>query len=110
MDHHTESRHTPGAAGSTFQRQTHRGGCSPSSLPLMASAPAPQAISDRSEIHRSCKSLEAVVNLLNEYSGTVRTILSLQKKLSKALRDAAALKATADIPGVYVLAVLAVHT
>lgn len=67
----------------------------------MASAsPAPvQAIADRPEIHKSCKALETVVNLLNDYSEAARAVVTLQKKLAKALREAAGLKATGEIAG-----------
>ncbi|TFY71152.1 hypothetical protein EVG20_g1861, partial [Dentipellis fragilis] len=58
-----------------------------------------QAIADRAEIHKSCRSLETVVNLLNDYCESAKALSALQKKLSKALKDAAGLKATGDIPG-----------
>ncbi|KAA1467438.1 hypothetical protein DENSPDRAFT_244525 [Dentipellis sp. KUC8613] len=58
-----------------------------------------QAIADRAEIHKSCRSLETVVNLLNDYCDSAKALSALQKKLSKALKDAAGLKATGDIPG-----------
>ncbi|KAI0039876.1 hypothetical protein FA95DRAFT_1612234 [Auriscalpium vulgare] len=65
----------------------------------MASTANALAIADRAEIHKSCRALEAVVNLLNDYSEAARAIVSLQKKLAKALRDAASVKPTAEIPG-----------
>ncbi|TFY77861.1 hypothetical protein EWM64_g6151 [Hericium alpestre] len=58
-----------------------------------------QAIADRPEIHKCCRSLEAVVNLLSDYTEAARAVVTLQKKLAKALREAAGLKATGDIPG-----------
>lgn len=64
----------------------------------MAATPLPQqAIAERTEIHKSCRALETVVNILNDYSEAARAIVTLQKKLAKALRDAAACKATGDI-------------
>ena len=43
----------------------------------------------RNDIHKSCKTFEAVVNYLNDYSEAVTAIIGIQKKLAKALRDAA---------------------
>ncbi|KZV65399.1 hypothetical protein PENSPDRAFT_756515 [Peniophora sp. CONT] len=64
----------------------------------MAAAPPPQqAIAERAEIHKSCRALETVVNVLNDYSEAARAIVTLQKKLAKALRDASSCKATGDI-------------
>ncbi|VDC03645.1 unnamed protein product [Peniophora sp. CBMAI 1063] len=64
----------------------------------MAAAPPPQqAIAERAEIHKSCRALETVVNILNDYSEAARAIVTLQKKLAKALRDASSCKATGDI-------------
>lgn len=68
-----------------------------------ATQPVP-ALVDRPEIHKSCRSLESVVNLLNDYCEAARAVVMLQKKLSKALRDAAGLKATGEIAGASVFA------
>lgn len=53
----------------------------------------------RADIHKSCKTFEAVVNYLNDYSEAVSAIIAIQKKLAKALRDAAAAKTTPDVAG-----------
>ena len=57
----------------------------------------PTVLADRPEIHKSCRSLETVVNLLNDYCEVARAVVLLQKKLGKALREAAGLKATTEI-------------
>ncbi|TFK47745.1 hypothetical protein OE88DRAFT_1665358 [Heliocybe sulcata] len=58
--------------------------------------PAP-VISERAEIHKGCKSLETLVNVLNDYCEAASAIVALQKKLAKALRDAAGVKCTTEI-------------
>lgn len=65
----------------------------------MANSSGPLA--ERSEIHKSCKTLESVVNILNDYCEAANAIVALQKKLAKALREAASVKCVAEIPGVY---------
>jgi hypothetical protein len=57
-----------------------------------------QAVAERADIHKSCRALEAIVNLLDDYSEASRAIVTLHKKLAKALRDAAAVKPTGEIP------------
>ncbi|KAI0059208.1 hypothetical protein BV25DRAFT_1155638 [Artomyces pyxidatus] len=64
----------------------------------MATAANVPAIAERADIHKACRALEVVVNLLNDYSEAARAVVTLQKKLSKALRDAASVKATSEIP------------
>ena len=56
-------------------------------------------IATRNEIHKSCKTFEAVVNYLNDYSEAVTAIVGIQKKLAKALRDAASTKTTSEVAG-----------
>ena len=53
----------------------------------------------RADIHKSCKTVEAVVNLLNDYSEAVTAIIGIQKKLAKALREAASTKITSEVAG-----------
>ena len=67
----------------------------------MASPASVQAIADRAEIHKSCRSLENIVNLLNDYCEAARAVVTLQKKLSKALKDAAGLKAAGEVAGAW---------
>ncbi|KAI9440081.1 hypothetical protein H4582DRAFT_1944924 [Lactarius indigo] len=65
----------------------------------MASVQPVQAVAERPDIHKSCKALEVVVNLLDDYSEAARAIVTLHKKLAKALRDVATVKPTGEIPG-----------
>lgn len=51
----------------------------------------------REDIYKSCKSLEAVVNLLNSYCEAASAVVVLQKKLAKAIRDAASMKASPTV-------------
>ena len=57
------------------------------------------ALVSRNDIHKSCKTVEAVVNLLNDYSEAVTAIIGIQKKLAKALRDAASAKIASEVAG-----------
>lgn len=56
-------------------------------------------VTTRSDIHKSCKTIEVVVNLLNDYSEAAAAIVGIQKKLARAVRDASAVKSTAEIAG-----------
>lgn len=64
----------------------------------MASIQSGHAI-DRVVIHKSCRALKAIVDLLDDYSEAARAIVTLHKKLAKALKDAATVKPTGEIPG-----------
>ena len=68
-----------------------------------------QTLADRNDIHRSCKALEAVVNVLNDYCEAATAIVAIQKKLAKALRDSASTKVTATIPGISSLSLSLKH-
>lgn len=48
----------------------------------------------REDVHKSCKSLETVVNLLNVYCEATSAMVLLQKKLVKAIRDTVSTKAS----------------
>jgi hypothetical protein len=66
----------------------------------MANGPPTQPVLwERAEIHKSCKSLETLVNVLNDYCEAASAIVALQKKLAKALRETAGLKVTGEIAG-----------
>jgi len=54
---------------------------------------------ERADIHKSCKSIETLLNALNEYCEAAGAVVALQKKLAKALRDTAGIKVTGEIPG-----------
>ncbi|KAH9933642.1 uncharacterized protein BXZ73DRAFT_46315 [Epithele typhae] len=61
-------------------------------------ATAAQPLAERADIHKSCKTLETAVNVLNDYCEAANAIVLLQKKLAKALREVASAKCVADIP------------
>jgi uncharacterized protein YutD len=63
---------------------------SPANIPMAA---------DRLDIHKSCKSIEHLLNILNEYCEAAGAVFVLQKKLAKALRETAELKITGDVSG-----------
>ncbi|KAL0954444.1 hypothetical protein HGRIS_003421 [Hohenbuehelia grisea] len=65
----------------------------------MANPAAALALADRADIHKSCKSLETLLNILNDYCEAASAIVSLQKRLTKALRETAAHKITGDVAG-----------
>ncbi|EIW83971.1 hypothetical protein CONPUDRAFT_163222 [Coniophora puteana RWD-64-598 SS2] len=60
----------------------------------MSAAPAhPQVqVHERQDIHKSCKTLETLVNALNDYCEVSGAMVTLQKKLAKALKEAAGMK------------------
>ncbi|CAE6457298.1 hypothetical protein ACGC1H_002470 [Rhizoctonia solani] len=53
---------------------------------------------ERSEVHKSSKCIELVVTLFSDYCQAATTLANLQKKLSRALRDAATVKGTGMVP------------
>ncbi|KAJ7593231.1 hypothetical protein C8J56DRAFT_1162124 [Mycena floridula] len=57
----------------------------------------PLPLADRADIHKSCKSLETLLNIFNDYCEAAGAVVTLQKKLSKSLRETAGLKVTGDI-------------
>ncbi|KAK7033167.1 hypothetical protein R3P38DRAFT_2921141 [Favolaschia claudopus] len=59
--------------------------------------PLQQFVAERVDIHKSCKSLETLLNVLNDYCEAAGAVVVLQKKLAKALRETAALKVTGEI-------------
>jgi hypothetical protein len=65
----------------------------------MATPTAAPPLAERADIHKSCRSLESILSVLNEYCEAVGVVVALQKKLAKALREAAGLKATGEIAG-----------
>ena len=54
-------------------------------------------LSERSDVHKSCKSLETLLNLLNDYCEAAGAVVMLQKKLAKALKETAGQKATGEL-------------
>jgi hypothetical protein len=65
----------------------------------MATNYEPLSLAERSDIHKSCKSLETLLNVLNDYCEAVGNVAVLQKKLVKALRETAGMKMTGEIAG-----------
>lgn len=56
-------------------------------------------LAERSDVHKSCKSIETLVNVLNDYCEASNSVASVKKKLTKALRETASMKATGEIAG-----------
>lgn len=52
---------------------------------------------ERVDIHKSCKALETIVNVFNDYCQAAESLSLVQRKLGKALKEAAGLKATNSI-------------
>ena len=71
------------------------------------STPAPTALQpvERQDIHKSCRTIETLLSVLNDYCEAASAFAALQKKLSKALRDAAGLKTNAQFAGEFILGV-----
>ncbi|PFH53012.1 hypothetical protein AMATHDRAFT_55922 [Amanita thiersii Skay4041] len=57
----------------------------------------PPLLAERADIHKSCKSLESLLNILSDYCEVLNAMAVLEKKLAKALRETAGLKVTGDI-------------
>ncbi|KAF9036164.1 hypothetical protein BJ165DRAFT_1354726 [Panaeolus papilionaceus] len=55
------------------------------------------ALAERNDIHKSCRSIEALLTVLNEYCEAAGAIVVLQKKLAKALRETAGLRVTGEV-------------
>ncbi|KAI0762053.1 hypothetical protein BC629DRAFT_1738152 [Irpex lacteus] len=58
---------------------------------------ATTGIAERADIHKSCKAIEGVVNLLNDYCDAAAAIAAIQKKLAKAVREASSIRSTNEI-------------
>lgn len=66
----------------------------------MATNNASTQLAERVDVHKSCKSLETLLNILNDYCEAGGAVVTLQKKLAKALRETAGLKLTGEIAGI----------
>jgi hypothetical protein len=51
----------------------------------MASSSTTPVLAERSDIHKSCKSIETLLNILSEYCEAAGAVVSLQKKLGKGV-------------------------
>ena len=69
----------------------------------MATSSDPLYLAERPDIHKACKSLETLVNVLNNYCEAIGDVAVLQKKLAKALREAAGMKITGEIAGTLII-------
>lgn len=70
--------------------------------PASQNAPAPAmlpALVERADVHKSCKAVEGLLGIFNEYCEAVGAVGALQKRLAKALREAAGVKGTGEIAG-----------
>lgn len=65
----------------------------------LSGLPGPPA--DRNDIHKSCRTIETLVSTLTDYCETARAFASIQKKLAKALKEAAGLKAGVEYAGMF---------
>jgi len=65
----------------------------------MSTAANGTVLVERTDIHKSCKAIETLVNVLNDYCEAVGLVVSLQKKLAKSLKETAILKATGEVAG-----------
>lgn len=54
---------------------------------------------ERADIHKSCKSLEGIVSVLAPYTEAANALAIVQKKLVKALKEAASVKGTNIVSG-----------
>ncbi|THH08911.1 hypothetical protein EW145_g2368, partial [Phellinidium pouzarii] len=54
---------------------------------------------ERIDIHKSCKALETIANVFNDYCQAAESLAVEQKKLARALKDAVGLKATNGLVG-----------
>lgn len=54
---------------------------------------------ERQGIHKSCRTIESLLSVLNDYCEIAGAFAAIRKKLSKALKDAAALKTNAQFAG-----------
>ena len=68
-------------------------------MPMSSSSGSTAAtqLVERSDIHKSCKTIETLINLFNDYCEATSAICNIQKKLSKALKDTAAVKGNTEV-------------
>lgn len=74
----------------------------PASTLLVATpSPAAQTVhpAERHDIHKSCRTIEVLVSALTDYCEAASTLASLQKKVARALKDAAGIKGGVEYAG-----------
>ncbi|KAF5391668.1 hypothetical protein D9757_002377 [Collybiopsis confluens] len=62
----------------------------------MATSAAPP-LAERADIHKACRSFETLLGVFNDYCEAAGAVVALQKKMAKALRETAGMRATSDI-------------
>jgi hypothetical protein len=65
----------------------------------MSTATAAVQPAERQDIHKSCRTIETLLNVLSDYCEAANAFTTIQKKLAKALRDAAGSKTNAQFAG-----------
>ncbi|KAJ3796876.1 hypothetical protein GGU11DRAFT_110065 [Lentinula aff. detonsa] len=55
-------------------------------------------LAERIDIHKSCKSFETLLSVFNDYCEAAGAVVTLQKKMVKALRETAGMKVIGEIP------------
>ncbi|KAF8638332.1 hypothetical protein AX17_002352 [Amanita inopinata Kibby_2008] len=59
----------------------------------------PPLLVERIDIHKSCKSIESLLGVLDDYCQVASAMATLEKKLAKAMRETAGLKVTGEVAG-----------
>ncbi|KAJ4494920.1 hypothetical protein C8J55DRAFT_497953 [Lentinula edodes] len=63
----------------------------------MATPALQPPLAERIDIHKSCKSFETLLSVFNDYCEAASAVVTLQKKMAKALRETAGMKVTGEI-------------
>ncbi|KAJ3808890.1 hypothetical protein F5876DRAFT_45111 [Lentinula aff. lateritia] len=63
----------------------------------MATPASQPPLAERIDIHKSCKSFETLLSVFNDYCEAASAVVTLQKKMAKALRETAGMKVTGEI-------------
>ena len=63
----------------------------------MNSQTNPIALAERTDIHKSCKALETIVNSFNDFCQASEALAHAQKRFAKSLKDAAGMKVTGEL-------------
>ncbi|KAF9073425.1 hypothetical protein BDP27DRAFT_1391012 [Rhodocollybia butyracea] len=58
---------------------------------------APPPLAERLDIHKSCKSFETLLSVFNDYCEAAGAVVTLQKKMAKALKETAGMKVTGEL-------------
>ncbi|KAJ4477213.1 hypothetical protein J3R30DRAFT_3703474 [Lentinula aciculospora] len=63
----------------------------------MATSNSQPPLAERIDIHKSCKSFETLLSVFNDYCEAAGAVVTLQKKMAKALKETAGMKVTGEI-------------